>query len=261
MMSRILKGSLLLANKFLSHTLERPKRNRVGGSLGFSNTLEAMHKRLIKATDEGKPSESSVVVMRRKETIIGYRFDDSQGKSIAVDSTPSELVFNLTGKSRQNEQGIQSVCTILMQKLNHDGAHWQTCTDVSRECGKDPEVDCEFSDGANVLRVQVTRAHFERSFWKALTKQKTSSRTLSPESAADILKQSIEAKAKCPQVQRQRLILALDATETPSHAFEPVIRSFIQRYGHWATSLCYISIWLVGPNVTLTARLDKRSHL
>jgi len=260
-MPRILKRSLLLANKFLSHVLERAKPIRVGGSLGFSKTLEAMHKRPIKVTDEGKPSESSVVVMRREETIIGYRFVDSQGKSIAGDSTPSELAFSFTGKSRQNEEGNQSVCTILMQKLNDDGAHWQTCTDVSRECGKDPEVDCELSDGDNVLKIQVTRAHFERSFWKALTKQKTSSGALSPESAADILKQSIEAKARRPQVQRQRLILALDATETPSHAFEPVIRSFIERYGHWASSLCYISIWLVGPNVTLTTRLDKCSHL
>jgi hypothetical protein len=218
-----------------------------------------MHKRPIERSYESDVSESTVVVKRRDETIIGYRFQDSEGKSVAADSTPSALTFSIAGASRQNEQGVRNVCTILMRKLNHEGAHWQSCIDLTKNTSGDPEVDCELSDGHNILKIQVTRAHTPPSFWKTLWRYQRSSDALTPEFAAEILKEAISAKARrCTKSQRRRLVIALDATETPSHTFNPVIHCFAERYTNWIGSLGYCSIWLVGPNITLTRRLDQQ---
>lgn len=242
----------------LSRILGRRKEVQTDGSLPFSRSLEAMHKRPTERSHEGKISESTVVIKRQDETIIGYRYQDSKGKSVTADITPSELTLSIAGTSRQNEQGVRNVCSVLMRRLNHEGAHWQSCIDLTKHSPGDPEVDCELSDGHNILKIQVTRAHTPPSFWKTLGRYHKSSDALTPEATAEILKASISAKARrCPKSQRSRLVIALDATETPSHTFDPVIRCFTEKYGNWVSSLGYCSIWLVGPNITLTTRLDQ----
>ncbi len=257
--SRILRESIFMAARGLSRILGRRKEVQTDGSLCFSKSLEAMHKRPIECSHVNAVTESTVVVKRRDETIIGYRFQDSKGKSVAADSTPSELTFRIAGASRQNEQGVRNVCSILMRKLNHEGAHWQSCIDLTKHSSGDPEVDCELSDGHNILKIQVTRAHTPPSFWKTLGRYQESSDALTPEFAAEILKESISAKArKCTKSQRRSLVIALDATETPSHTFDPVINCFAERYSNGVGSLGYGSIWLVGPNITLTRRLDQQ---
>lgn len=257
-MSRILGKAILMTAWLLPRILKRRKEVQTDGFLSFSRSLEAMHKRPIERSREDRISESTLVVTRQDETIISYRFQDSRGTSVAADCAPSELTFSIVGASRQNEQGVGNVCSILMRKLNHEGAHWERCTDLTENSSGDPEVDCELSDGHNTLKIQVTRAHTPPSFWKTLGRYHKSSDTLTAQAAAEVLKTSISAKAtRCSKPQRSKLVIALDATETPSHTFDPVIRCFTERYGNWVSSLGYCSIWLVGPNITLTTRLDQ----
>ncbi len=104
----------------------------------------------------------------------------------------------------------------------------------------------------------MTRAETDRRIWQALSDTGVSSRRLSTDSAADALHKAIEKKAaKIPPPQRPQITLALDATETVSHTFRPVLESFELRYGTWAKELKFNGIWLIGPNIALTSRLDK----
>jgi len=79
----------------------------------------------------------------------------------------------------------------------------------------------------------------------------------------DQLKSSIEKKAnnrKIPCSIRPNLLLALDAIRLPAHSFEDVVQEYIKRHGSWTSSLGFQSVWLVGPVLPLTWRLDKEKQ-
>ena len=56
---------------------------------------------------------------------------------------------------------------------------------------------------------------------------------------------------------RSNLMLALDATRLPVLGFEDVVEEFQARFGTWIKSLGFEAVWLVGPQDSLTWRLDN----
>jgi hypothetical protein len=153
---------------------------------------------------------------------------------------------------------VERVCRILLERLNADGSRWgnpQLRSTSQREEG----VDCYADDGANRLRIQVTRAEGSRGFWARLANKGRIKGNVPVDALADVLRKSIERKAmKTAEQQRPGVLLALDATETAGLVLDGVVAMFQRKHGAWAAGLGFQSIWLVGPNTRLTSRLDVR---
>jgi hypothetical protein len=238
------------------------RQTKLGETMGLHDRLVVEKKsprvQESKAEPIGIGEQVSVVLKRGKET-TGIRIGDSTGQSVSADILEGDLVgWTIQGRSRQNEEGNYDVAKILVARLNQDGAKWGEleCTrqvDARREEG----VDCQARYDKSRLCIQITRAETDGRVWKTLAETGTSSAQLSADSAADALHEAIERKArKTTPEDRLQITLALDATETVSHAFGPVLRSFASRHGNWARELKFNGIWLVGPSVALTSRLD-----
>jgi hypothetical protein len=205
-------------------------------------------------------SEQGAVVLKKDEITEAIRISDSKGQSIAADThSDGSIGFSIQGKSRQGEAGNTEISQILVNHLNRDGANWGKPIDVATIPGRREEgIDCEARDGKKVLKIQVTRAERDPKLWEKLNTLNEVSGNETFEELADALKAAIQAKAnKLSSQQRKELILALDATDTPGYAFQPVIDSFHDSYANWAVKLGFEGIWIVGPNETLTSRLDE----
>lgn len=239
----------------------KPRTMHNEGSLRPIGSLEGMHirGRQIEASDGEHITENVTAVLVRQGEVIGIRVADSEATSLAADVNEDRTVqFQIRGKSRQGEEGIPDVCRILIRRLNADGAQWSEPKDLSGfDARMEMGYDCQSRDGGRLLKIQVTRTEERASVWQTLAKTGEVGAILSVQDAANAIRDATDRKAsKTPLAERASLVLALDATETASHTFAPVVRDFVVRHGSWAASLGYQAIWIVGPNVTLTSRVD-----
>jgi hypothetical protein len=202
-------------------------------------------------------TESKIGTQKRTASTEGLQTVDSSGQTAFGDFAGSSVSHSYEGKRRPSEADNVDICNILITRLNQDGSNWQNCRNASS--GGD-EVDCEAYDGPNVLKIQITRSEYDTSFWRNIGTKGTASNVYpSIEDAADALRNVIREKSEKKIVtlsQRSNILLALDATETPSHVLDVVVRSFRERHGQAARSLGFRGIWVVGPFAHLTFRLD-----
>ncbi len=56
---------------------------------------------------------------------------------------------------------------------------------------------------------------------------------------------------------REKVVLALDATDCPIYSFRSVVAEFKDRFGAEVTAVGYKAIWMVGPSASLVQRLDS----
>lgn len=221
-------------------------------------------KKDIKRTNEEEAIyDQGVVILKKGEVTEAIRISGSKGQSISADTHEDGSVdFSIGGKSRQGEVGVTEICQTLVSRLNQDEAKWGKPIDVATAPGRRvDDIDCMACDGPKSLKTQVTRAERDPKLWEKLNTINEVNKRTTSEEMATALKAAIQTKAnKLSSQQRKELILALDATETPSHAFQPVIDSFRNKYGKWAVEQGFQGIWVVGPNVTLTSRLDEQIH-
>lgn len=163
--------------------------------------------------------------------------------------------FGTQGEPRRGERDSIKVCSILIERLNSDGASWGT--------PKQPEGLEEGVDGVahdvrdpstKPLRIQVTRSLARTKYWAELdrSKQLGVQRTGSEENLATDLFNAIQRKKN----HRKDVVLALNAIFTPGHAFVPVVTVFHSRYLRAVQSLGFEAIWIVGPTARYTAQLD-----
>jgi hypothetical protein len=191
------------------------------------------------------------------------RINDSKGESVTADQEDDGSVhFGVKGTTRQGESGNLEVCRILIDRLNRDGERWEEPIASSGDSRKEDGVDCKAYDGDRVLNVQITRAHRHPDLWRDLARfHKVTVPPTTADNAADDLLCAITEKASNKIVtpgQRQELVLALDATQTPIHVFQDVVRSFLRRHGSWARGLGFRGIWVIGPTAEITFRLDTK---
>jgi hypothetical protein len=194
----------------------------------------------------------------QEQAAVGIRVANSHGTSLAADlaNDGTNVSYEIKGRSRQNEEGVEDVCKILVQRLNAQGSALCVPTAPPKS---DPEegIDCVAYDGTRKLQIQVTRAERERSLWQRLASKGVAEDVLAVPDAAAALRAAIEYKArKAPIRQRGEIVLVLDATETAGHALDAVVVAFKNEHGVRARALGYKEVWLVGPNPRLTFRLD-----
>jgi hypothetical protein len=232
----------------------------MAGTIRPEGRLELMQFRRVEVSDSVSigVEESAQAMKSADGSLIGVRVADSNRTSSGtdLDAERATLLYSIEGLSRQNEQGVERVSALLVERLNLDGAKWGPPV-VKKLNEFEQGIDATAIDGTRFLRMQVTRAEPSGEVWSRLRANGMTRGALSVEEAAAILRWAIERKAsKAPTSQRAELVLVLDALDTASFALDAVVEAFRHKFGSWARSLGYESIWVVGPNVRLTARLD-----
>lgn len=174
---------------------------------------------------------------------------DSKGRSAEADvELDGSVRYAVTGTSPQNEDGVDDVCTILMQRLNQKGGRW---TDLQTGTG---DVDRVARDGQQTLAMQVTRA--ATRIWQTLGTTGRVDVGATIEILAAEMWAAIQKKSdRIPPKQRPGLVLVLDARETAAQSFPVVVAAFRKRFGEKLRLLGFKDVWLVGPTHELTSRL------
>ncbi len=195
------------------------------------------------------------VEQRRDEKTIGFSQSARGGRiSTARLEGDDRFSYGLSGPSPRGEEDSIQACRILADALNAHGESW--AEPVPKY---DADVDCEIPDrsGTKKLLVQVSRAVHDEKLWETLGATGQVERLAAAADLASHLKSAIEAKArKMPPGPRKEIVLALDATRLPALAFHASRDEFRQQFGRWATRVGFREIWVVGPNASLTWRLD-----
>lgn len=135
------------------------------------------------------------------------------------------------------------------------GEDWINPESLESEKYVDAVATCP--DSSRELRIQVVRAFVEQWFWHTLKKAKVSSINVLPSGAADLLRDAITSKVKnIPLIQREGLILLLDAADVPGLVFADVIEAFHVVHGEWCEQQGFSEVWISGPWQEMTYRLD-----
>jgi len=189
----------------------------------------------------------------KDDQLVGYGDTGKHGTirhgNLEADDTISMII---EGKPPRNEEDTGRVCRTLAAAVSQDGEHFTAVVSGDRD------VDGELKSPSRVLRVQVVKALAEIDFWKRLALTLRISQRLSLSQAIELVKAAIEHKtASLPPVQRKHLVLALDADRLPALALQPVVTSLKATHGPWIAAQGFEQVWLVGPDVRLTWRLDS----
>ena len=138
------------------------------------------------------------------------------------------------GPPPENETDVLQVCGTLREALSRRGEHWGPFEVPDRV----DDVDAFARDGNKKLDAQVTRV--EREAWRELARTGSSDARRSPDELAEEIRAAVEHKSsQHGAAQRGALLLALDASRSPGHVLTPVVVSFLERHGEWATGLGY----------------------
>jgi hypothetical protein len=171
----------------------------------------------------------------------------------AADFAPGGSVpYDIAGPAPQGEEGSLETAQLLIQRLRQSGENWDDPVRVDSQ-----DVDCEAWSGERVLPIQVTRVPRAR-VWENLGRVGKASEQATTEQAVDELMNAMAAKARrLPGVQKTKLVLVLDARDTPAFALQGVVSKFRQRHGRQVVALGFRGVWVVGPTVDLVTRLDR----
>ena len=165
-----------------------------------------------------------------------------------------ERFFPVKIRSESERGGDLTLDTtqILVRRLNADGGTWG---DPKRLHPNDGD-DCEARDTRGrrypPQRFEVTRPRMLEGFWKGIT----AGSNVPPgpaQEAARALWDGIEGK-RPPKP--EDVILAINAIRTPWFIQTPIVEALRRHYGQNARQVGFLEIWVVGPNETLTERLD-----
>lgn len=170
---------------------------------------------------------------------------------MAGDNIQQEVI----GRAPQGEDDTAHVCARLVRVLNAAGAAWGELGP-----GQEPADCLSLDSSGNQLAVQVVRADSAPARWRTLAQQGRAEDVGSAADRAKDLRTAIAKKAAedvIPTALRADLVLALDASRLPAHAFPATASSFVALYGEWARGLGFASIWVVGPTDALVHRLDR----
>jgi len=203
-------------------------------------------------------SDQLSALHRRKDKTIGFTESARQGRSASAGQKgDGTFSYTLNGSSPQGEEDTLSACRILVNKLNNAGGNWNQPT-ISEGI-----VDCQAVDSQRddrKLYIQVVRANVDPELWKTLNREGKIERKGNSTALAEQIKSAIDTKAqKIAAANRPGLVLALDATRLPVLGFDAVFEAFCSKWSPWASTLGFNSVWLVGPDESLTWQLDTRS--
>ena len=203
-------------------------------------------------------TESQSATRSRDGEVTGvWHADEVRASSATADG--SLVKGQVSGEMSTGESDTPRASEVLRARfdIDHEGT-WTTKVVAAVSSDPYPWVDSRlYCDGREAREVQVIRAKITNSLWTSLNHHRLAEVEESYESAAGDLRDAISKKAKyASDEDRKGMDLALDATRVLSHALPAVVRKFRDLHGGWAASLGFKAIWIVGPSVALTTRLD-----
>jgi hypothetical protein len=182
-------------------------------------------------------------------------------RSASVDrSAEGSVDVTISGSLPRKQLTELRTARLLVEHLNGAGAAWEppvSCDDERRQTGAAEDgVDCVSCGPNGELRIQVTTPETQR--WQELAKTGlVDHRGDSTEGLVEAIWASVQRKRHVSG--RSKIVLALDATDSPAFAFRTVVAEFRASFGGAAAAIGYQSIWLVGPVADLVQRLDVES--
>lgn len=203
--------------------------------------------------------DESLVLRALGDLTVGVRVERG-GQSIADDVSPDGAVrYSITGKSPQGREGERETCEILIERLNRNRGEAEKWGDLTEQPEGSP-ADYEASTAATQakrrkplrLNIQVTRVGDE-DFWRRLNGAGYDEGKPTLDDLKEALYAAILAK---DQKAGRDIVLAVDARNTPRHAFLPVVDSFREKHGVWAAGVGFQEVWVVGPIADMAERLD-----
>ena len=190
---------------------------------------------------------------------MGYSEERFDGRRTAAEfNRDDSLTTKIEGPSPQGEELTLAACRILIRSLNSFGANWQEPIFVN-----DGVIDCNVVDGNDPKKkvsIQLVRANVRQDIWKTLAANGSCVNNDSIQEIANRISEAIEKKAdkrKIPETIRNDIILALDATLLPGLCFSVVVSRLKEQHGEWINQLGFQAVWIVGPEISLTKRLDR----
>lgn len=217
-------------------TMDEPTKHQIS----LDGAIIAMKGRLVAKKIARDGSEAIRVAGHARHSVTADR---------AIDGTAS---YKITGSSRQNEEGVVEVCTILADRLRANGL---PAGEARRASGVERGIDCEIPCGNKTLQVQVTRPATS-DVWKALARFGKAKRDLGTSAAVSDLLDLVQRKArKTAPRDRPSIILAIDATETVVHAMDGVVGSYRRKHADETQAFRFAEVWVVGPGGYSTATL------
>jgi hypothetical protein len=200
------------------------------------------------------------------ESLVVDGYGDDGSAHIAVDragvdrrvasaDVSADGVINdrIIGTAPNRDHAELRVAEHLVDRLNQLGADWQRPELVRADARNERGVDCiSRSASGQELLIQVTTT--EREVWRQ--RENVHERSVTSQMVVQAVRAAVQAKATRSD---QKIVLALDATDSPRAAFRAVVDAFHAQYGAWAANIGFQEIWLVGPVAALVNRLDIQS--
>jgi hypothetical protein len=197
--------------------------------------------------------------LQRDGNDVGFREERFDGRRTEVEvDHDGSFKEKISGSSPQGEKDTLRACRILIRTLNELGGNWEEPVLVNDEV-VDCRADCP-DDPKKAISIQVVRACIDKAFWGQLNRSNILDERHGVQDLSDRIKLAIEKKAdpmKIPVHSRQGMLLALDATLTPGTCFSIIVGDFKERWGSWVAGLGFKAVWLIGPDESLTKRLDE----
>lgn len=185
--------------------------------------------------------------------------DLSTSVNLAADGV---ITGGVWGNSHENEVNTLNACRVLITRLNQEGSAWGAPVYVTPDATR-PGLDCIVEDGNGAtLCIAVTKARYAEqkrgSRWAVLNRDKHVPINEPTAHAVAALQRAIERQSDDIKAShRAGLLLALDSCQCPEMLLPRVVDAFVTHHGVWAANLGYQAIWLVGPVVSRTYRLDQ----
>lgn len=219
----------------------------------MSRTFDILNRLSVVLIGSLTPSGQTIVRKISEDGTEATRVADSQGRSTSADLNVDRLIkFSIQGTPPRGEAGNLEPCKILIERLNQDGEHWGQ---PENRNGEEDGIDCIAKDGQHHLRMQVTRVAGQH-IWHKLGSSKSVTGDSSIEHMTSDLCKAIEKKENLSYGQRSRIVLVLDAIDSPGHTYPLVVKSFRQKYCFEIQKLNFEAIWVVGPTSEMTTQLD-----
>jgi len=231
------------------------------------SSRDAVHSIGVSVSDEGSGRESRITadgfgddeVFR--DVHLGEDVADVHDKA-ASHSADGHVERSVSGRLSPKQDRELQAATLLVERLNRDGAKWGqpwSCDASRAKTGEHEDgVDCCSSDpeGSRLNMQVVTPETNETGLWKELQTKGSARRSDPDESPThDAIMAAIRSKETLTG--QERITLVLDAHDAVHYAFRNVVTKFREKYRTQLELLGWQSIWIVGPTVDLVHRLDR----
>jgi hypothetical protein len=211
----------------------------------------------VYAEDTATAVESCVVDGRGNDGSAHIAIDraDVDLRVASADLSADGLVSDhIVGSAPGRDIAELRVAQYLVSRLNQlSNDDWLTPELVLADARQERGVDCiTRKPSGEELQIQVTTT--EREVWQR--REDIHERSADIPAVVEAIWSAIQAKRTRAD---RKIVLALDATDSPRASFRPVIDEFRTRYGDWALHVGFQEIWLVGPSAALVNRLDVQT--